>query len=106
MNHQLNLPVEEGEDGSCAGRLEAIKLTGDPNVPRGEYTWVAEDIGPDGLLRVADEKIFKGARVVRSLGHSAARNFRNGTVFAIILQTLHPLMFNRQIHTISTHHDQ
>ncbi|KAI4116234.1 MAG: hypothetical protein LQ345_003317 [Seirophora villosa] len=71
------LPVEEGEDGSCAGRLEAIKLTGDPNVPRGEYTWVAEDIGPAGLLRIANERIFKGARVVRSLGHSAARNFRN-----------------------------
>ncbi|KAI4139797.1 MAG: hypothetical protein L6R39_006109 [Caloplaca ligustica] len=74
---RLTLPVEEGEDGSCAGRLEAIKLTGDPNVPRGEYTWVAEDIGSGGLLRIADERIFKGARVVRSLGHSAARNFRN-----------------------------
>ncbi|KAL8904516.1 MAG: hypothetical protein Q9207_003206 [Kuettlingeria erythrocarpa] len=58
-NRGIDLPVEQGEDGSCAGRLEAIKLTGDPNVPRGEYTWVAEDIGPDGLLRVADERIFK-----------------------------------------------
>ncbi|KAL8934051.1 MAG: hypothetical protein Q9211_005435 [Gyalolechia sp. 1 TL-2023] len=76
--HTLDLPVEAGEDGTCAGRLEAIKLTGDPNVPRGEFTWVAEDIGPAGLLRVADERIFKGARVVRSLGHSAARHFRNG----------------------------
>ncbi|KAI4131469.1 MAG: hypothetical protein LQ338_001211 [Usnochroma carphineum] len=76
-NSHLTLPVAEGEDGSCAGRLEAIKLTGDPNVPRGEYTWVAEDIGPGGLLRIADERIFKGARVVRSLGHSAARGFRN-----------------------------
>ncbi|KAL8837016.1 MAG: hypothetical protein Q9170_002670 [Blastenia crenularia] len=71
------LPVEEGEDGSCAGRLEAIKLTGDPNVPRGEFTWVVPDIGPAGLLRIADERIFKGARVVRSFGHSAARGFRN-----------------------------
>ena len=77
----LALPVKEGEDGSCAGRLEAIKLTGDPNVPRGEYTWVAEDIGPSGLLRIANEKIFKGARVVRSLGHSAARGFRAGKRF-------------------------
>ncbi|KAL8960134.1 MAG: hypothetical protein Q9193_003113 [Seirophora villosa] len=76
-NGRRPLPVEEGEDGSCAGRLEAIKLTGDPNVPRGEYTWVAEDIGPAGLLRIANERIFKGARVVKSLGHSAARNFRN-----------------------------
>ncbi|KAL8721643.1 MAG: hypothetical protein Q9181_007665 [Wetmoreana brouardii] len=71
------MPVKEGEDGSCAGRLEAIKLTGDPNVPRGEFTWVAEDIGPAGLLRIASEKIFRGARVVRSLGHMAARGFRN-----------------------------
>lgn len=71
-------PSEPPEDGSCWGRLEAIKLTGDPNVPRGEYTWIAEDIGPKGLLRIANEQMFKGARVVRSLGHSAAREFRNG----------------------------
>ncbi|KAL8642713.1 MAG: hypothetical protein Q9226_008479 [Calogaya cf. arnoldii] len=73
-----SLPVGKGQDGSCAGRLEAIKLTGDPNVPRGEYTWVAEDIGPGGLLRIAEEKIFRGARVVKSLGHCAARGFRDG----------------------------
>ncbi|KAL8672789.1 MAG: hypothetical protein Q9224_007555, partial [Gallowayella concinna] len=60
---RLSLPVPKGEDGSCAGRLEAIKLTGDPNVPRGEYTWVAEDIGSGGLLRISNEKMFKGARV-------------------------------------------
>lgn len=66
------------DDPSCKGRLEAIKLTGDPNVPRGEYTWIAEDIGPKGLVRVADEKMFEGARVVRSLGHCAAQGFRNG----------------------------
>ncbi|PGH13890.1 hypothetical protein AJ80_06159 [Polytolypa hystricis UAMH7299] len=59
------------------GRLEAIKLTGDPNVPRGEITWYANDIGPDGLIRVADEDIFKNARVVRSMGHIASTNFRN-----------------------------
>jgi len=59
------------------GRIEAIKLTGDPNVPRGEYTFIAPDIGRDGLLRIADEAMFKGARVVRSVGHIAARGFRN-----------------------------
>ncbi|KAL9602421.1 MAG: hypothetical protein Q9219_001845 [cf. Caloplaca sp. 3 TL-2023] len=75
--NNVDLPVVEGEDGSCAGRLEAIKLTGDPNVPLGEFTWVADDIGPAGLLRIADERIFKGARVVRSFGHSASRGFRN-----------------------------
>ncbi|KAL8773251.1 MAG: hypothetical protein Q9209_001929 [Squamulea sp. 1 TL-2023] len=78
LQGRRSLPVGRGEDGSCAGRLEAVKLTGDPNVPRGEYTWVAEDIGPTGLLRIADEKMFRGARVVRSLGHSAARGFREG----------------------------
>lgn len=70
--------IEPPEDGSCWGRLEAIKLTGDPNVPRGEYTWIAEDIGPKGLIRIADERIFRGARVVRSLGHIAERGFLDG----------------------------
>ena len=68
---------ETPEDGACTGRLEAIKLTGDPNVPRGEYTWIAEDIGPKGLIRIADEEIFKGARVVRSRGNTAAREYQN-----------------------------
>ncbi|KAG6985333.1 alpha-glucosidase [Physcia stellaris] len=69
--------LEFGDDPSCKGRLEAIKLTGDPNVPKGEYTWIAEDIGPKGFIRVATEQMFKGARVVRSLGHCANRGFRN-----------------------------
>ncbi|KAH9868757.1 hypothetical protein J1614_007829 [Plenodomus biglobosus] len=67
------------EDGSIyRGRIEAVKLTGDPNIPRGEYTFIAPDIGPAGLLRVATEDIFKGARIVRSVGHIAARGFRDG----------------------------
>ena len=79
--HGINTPTELrefGDDPSCRGRLEAIKLTGDPNVPRGEYSWIAEDIGPKGLIRVATEQMFKGARVVRSLGHCANRGYRNG----------------------------
>lgn len=60
------------------GRLEAIKLTGDPNVPRGQITFFAEDIGAGGLIRIADEDLFKGARVVRSQGHIASTNFRDG----------------------------
>lgn len=67
------------EDSIYHGRLEAIKLTGDPNIPRGEYTFIAPDIGPNGLIRVATEDMFKGARIVKSVGHIAARGFREGT---------------------------
>lgn len=60
------------------GAIEAIKLTGDVNVPRGEHTFIADDIGPAGTIRIAHERPFRGARVVRSRGHVAARGFRNG----------------------------
>ncbi|ORY04663.1 F-box domain-containing protein [Clohesyomyces aquaticus] len=59
------------------GRIEAIKLTGDPNIPRGEYTFIAPDIGPNGLIRIATESPFKGARIVKSVGHIAERGFRD-----------------------------
>lgn len=59
------------------GRIEAVKLTGDPNVPRGEYTFIADDIGPAGFVRVADEGEFEGARVVRSRGQVAEDGFIN-----------------------------
>lgn len=60
------------------GRLEAIKLTGDPNVPRGEYTFIAKDLGEDGFIGVAHDPPFKGARVVKSKGHIANMGFYNG----------------------------
>lgn len=60
------------------GSLEAIKLTGDPNVPRGEISFVSHDIGPGGFVRVANEVLFPGARVVRSQGHVAGLGFRDG----------------------------
>ncbi|KAI0121093.1 F-box domain-containing protein [Xylariales sp. AK1849] len=59
------------------GRLEAIKLTGDPNVPRGEYTFITEDIGEAGYVGVAQDPPFEGARVVKSYGHIASMGFLN-----------------------------
>lgn len=58
-----------------SGRLEAIKLTGDPNVPRAQYTFVSEDIGAAGLVRIAEEDPFAGARIVKSWGHLATDGF-------------------------------
>lgn len=60
------------------GRLEGIKLTGDPNVPRGERIFYAEDIGPDGCIGLAKEPPFMGTRMVRSKGHVASPGFRFG----------------------------
>ncbi|RDL33577.1 Uncharacterized protein BP5553_07945 [Venustampulla echinocandica] len=67
------------EERIYRGSLEAIKLTGDPNVPRGEYTFIADDISKGGFIRTATEQRFKGARIVRSTGHIANPMFRNHT---------------------------
>lgn len=75
------------DDGIHKGRLEAIKLTGDPNVPRGEYTFVADDIGPKGFIRIANEEWFQGARVVKSRAHVAARGFRNGEFVFVVVES-------------------
>jgi len=65
------------DEGIYKGAIEAIKLTGDPNIPRGEHTFIANDIGPNGLIRIAEEYPFRGARVVKSRGHIALRGFQN-----------------------------
>ncbi len=69
--------MSEGSNAP-AGRLEAIKLTGDINIPRGEHTFIAPDISNHGLIRIADEEVFRGARVVRSAGHIAHQGFQDG----------------------------
>ena len=58
------------------GSLTAIKLTGDPHIPRGEITFMVDDLSKK--IRVATADPFKGARLVRSLGHVAASNFQEG----------------------------
>ena len=80
------------------GRLEAIKLTGDPNIPRGEYTFIAPDIGHGGFMRVCDEEKFKGARVVRSAGHIAGRGFREGTSLHVVQHSFEQCANSLQIH--------
>lgn len=60
------------------GSLEAVKLTGDPNVPRGECTFVAPDLGDDGFVTTIEEEEFAGTRVVWSKGHVAMTGFTNG----------------------------
>lgn len=76
------------DDRVFTGALEAVKLTGDPNVPRGEHTFIADDIGPKGLIRIATEHPFAGARVVKSRGHVAARGFQQGELLSTYVTTL------------------
>jgi len=61
-----------------SGQLIAIKLTGDPNIPRGQITFIAPDLSDKGLIRTAQEEIFRGARIVKSAGHIADRGYRGG----------------------------
>jgi hypothetical protein len=60
------------------GSLQAIKLTGDSNVPRGQFSFFADDIGSRGLINVAMDEPFVGARIVRCRGHVAGLGFRDG----------------------------
>ncbi|KAK4197413.1 hypothetical protein QBC40DRAFT_299436 [Triangularia verruculosa] len=57
------------------GRLDAVKLTGDPNVPRGELTFRVDDLGDAGLVKVCQDEPFEGVRIVRSEGHVASAGF-------------------------------
>ncbi|KAK4172079.1 hypothetical protein QBC36DRAFT_338690 [Triangularia setosa] len=63
------------EETVYRGRLDAIKLTGDPNVPRGEATFRVDDLGDGGLVKVCEDEPFAGVRMVRSEGHVASTGF-------------------------------
>ncbi|KAK6349253.1 hypothetical protein TWF730_010004 [Orbilia blumenaviensis] len=62
---------------SSQKRLEVIKLTGDPNIPRGEYTWIIDDLSQP--LRTADEEEteWPGAKVYSARGHVAGHEFKD-----------------------------
>lgn len=66
------------EEVGQRGRLEAIKLTGDPNVPRGQFSFIAKDIGSRGLVGIAMDEPFAGARIVRCRGQVAGIGFHDG----------------------------
>jgi hypothetical protein len=88
------------EERVYRGSIEAIKLTGDPNVPRGEYTFISDDISKAGFVRTATEKIFRGARIVKSRGHVAASMFRNGKYLVTPFRTLTLLQYSSLSYTL------
>lgn len=57
-------------------RLEGIKITGDINVPRGEYTFIIENLKEP--TRIADEVEWPGATVVKGKTQIASIQFTNG----------------------------
>lgn len=58
------------------GGLEAIKLTGDANVPQGEYSFFAPDLSYSRNIP-RGRGIFGGKRIIQARGHIAGNGFRN-----------------------------
>jgi len=71
------LDNEEMIHTKMSGPLLGVKITGDINVPRGEYTFIVSDMGPEGTLRIATEQPFTGARVVGAVSHCAGDLMQN-----------------------------
>ncbi|KAG7294018.1 hypothetical protein NEMBOFW57_004079 [Staphylotrichum longicolle] len=90
--------------GVYRGRLEAVKLTGDVNVPRGEYSFVADDLGAAGLVGVGEHAPFEGVRMVRCRGHIAENGFRNDSYIdtrLLLISTDRLAHFWPELHHIS-----
>ncbi|KAF3909192.1 hypothetical protein ABW20_dc0101483 [Dactylellina cionopaga] len=62
---------------SSQKRLEVIKLTGDPNVPRGEYTWIIDDLSQPTRTADEEEVEWPGAKIYKARGHIADDEFRD-----------------------------
>lgn len=58
-------------------RLEAIKITGDHYVPRGEYTFIVDDLSD--TRRVCNENEWPGARAVGCKSQVAGLGFKNSS---------------------------
>jgi Cyclin D1 binding domain/F-box-like len=83
-NDLEGLNNERFRGAQFSGPLLGVKITGDVNVPRGEYTFIVNNIGPEGTLRIAEEHPFRGVRVVRGVGHIAGLLLSNGKLFEFI----------------------
>lgn len=81
----------------CRGRLEGIKLTGDPNILRGEYTFMVNDLGPNSCVRTATDAQFSGARVVKSEGHITATGFSRGKQKSTLNNQLVSVQVNKMV---------
>ena len=53
--------------------IRAVKVTGDPNVPRGEVSWKVDDL--TRVKRVCEEEEWAGARAFDGVGHISPHGF-------------------------------
>lgn len=57
--------------------LHAVKITGDPNIPRGELSWVVDNIAAP--VRTCEEHEWPGARAYAGRGQVSPHGFSNPT---------------------------